>query len=64
MALAKGEPSIDDLLLEPEKKGIGCYWNKHFVGAVRYTADITLLAPSPTALCLILLAPLLPLHIV
>ncbi len=25
---------IEDLLLELEKQGIVCYWNKHFVGAV------------------------------
>ena len=41
---------IDDLLLELERQGIGCYWNKHFVGAVCYADDITLLAPSPSAL--------------
>ena len=45
---------IDDLLLELEKKGIGCYWNKHYVGAVCYADDITPLAPSPTALHLML----------
>jgi hypothetical protein len=38
---------IDDLLTELEKLGIGCYWNKHFVGAVCYADDIALLAPSP-----------------
>ena len=45
---------IDDLLLELEKKGIGRYWNKYFVGAVCYADDITLLAPTPTALHLML----------
>ena len=45
---------IDDLLLELERQGIGCYWNKHFVGAVCYADDITLLAPSPSALRLML----------
>ena len=41
---------IDDLLLELEKKGVGCYWNQHFVRAVCYADDIALLAPSPSAL--------------
>jgi hypothetical protein len=45
---------IDDLLLELEKQGIGCHWNKHFVGAVCYADDITLLEPSPSVLCLML----------
>ena len=45
---------IDDLLLELERQGIGCYWNKHFVGAVCYADDITLLAPSPSALRIML----------
>ena len=45
---------IDDLLLELERQGIGCYWNKHFIGAICYTDDITLLAPSPSALHLML----------
>ena len=38
---------IDDHLRELERQGIGCYWNKHFFGAVCYPDDI--LAPSPTA---------------
>ena len=38
---------IDDLLLELERHSSGCYWNKHFSGAVCYADDITLLAPSP-----------------
>ena len=33
-------------LTEFEKKGVGCYWNNHFVGALCYTDDIALLAPS------------------
>ena len=45
---------IDDLLLELEKNGVGCYWNQHFVGAVCYADDIALLAPSPSALRLML----------
>ena len=34
------------LLLELEQKGVGCYWNNRFVGAVCYADDIALLAPS------------------
>ena len=45
---------IDDLLLELEKKGVGCYWNNYFVGAVCYADDIALLAPSPAALRMML----------
>ena len=45
---------IDGLLTELEKKGVGCYWNNHFVGALCYTDDIALLAPSPAALRLML----------
>ena len=47
---------IDDLLFELEKNGvaIGCYWNHHFVGVVCYADDIALLAPSPSALRLML----------
>ena len=45
---------VDDLLTELEKKGVGCYWNNHFVGALCYDDDIALLAPSPAALHLML----------
>ena len=45
---------IDDLLHELEKSGVGCYWNQHFVGALCYADDIALLAPSPSALHLML----------
>ena len=37
------------VLRELERQGIGCYWNKHFFGAVCYVDDITLLAASPSA---------------
>ena len=49
---------IDNLLTELEKKGVGCHWNNHFVGALCYTDDIALLAPSPAALRLMPLCPL------
>ena len=45
---------IDDLLLELEKLGVGCYWNNHFAGVVCYADDVALLAPSPAALRLML----------
>ena len=45
---------IDDLLTELEKKGVGCHWNNHFVGALCYADDIALLVPSPAALRLML----------
>ena len=42
---------IDDLL---EEHGAGCYWKHHFVGAVCYADDVALLAPSPSALRIML----------
>ena len=45
---------IDDLLTELENKGVGCYWNNHFVGTLCYADDIALLAPSSAALRLML----------
>ena len=45
---------IDDLLVEPEKQGIDCFWRHIFVGAVCYADDIALIAPSPSALRLML----------
>ena len=45
---------IDELLLELEKAGVGCYWRHHFVGAVCYADDVALLDPSPSALRFIL----------
>ena len=42
---------IDDLLTGlTQKKGVGCYWNNRFVGALCYADDIALLAPSPATL--------------
>ena len=45
---------IDNLLLELEKEGVGCFWNHHFAGAVCYADDIALIAPSASALRLML----------
>ena len=45
---------LDDLLLELERAGVGCYWRHHFVGAVCYADDIGLLAPSLSALWIML----------
>ena len=39
---------------ELSSEGVGCHWNHHFVGAVCYADDVALLAPSPTALRLML----------
>ena len=45
---------LDDLLLELERAGVGCYWRHHFVGAVCYADDIALIAPSLSALQIML----------
>ena len=45
---------LDDLLLELERTGVGCYWHHHFVSAVCYADDIALLAPSLSALQIML----------
>ena len=45
---------IDDLLKSLEEHGVGCYWKHHFVGAVCYADDVALLAPSPSALRIML----------
>ena len=45
---------LDDLLLELERAGVGCYWCHHFVGAVSYVDNIALLAPSLSALRIML----------
>ena len=47
---------IDDLLLELEKQGVGCFWKHHFAGAVCYADDVALIAPSASALHLMLRA--------
>jgi len=40
---------IDDLLLLLSKAGVGCYIGSNFVGALAYTDDIVLIAPTATA---------------
>ena len=35
-----------DLLYELKLSGVGCFWDDQFVGALTYTDDLTLLAPS------------------
>ena len=45
---------LDDLLLELERAGVGCHWRHHFVGAVCYADDIALIAPSLSALRIML----------
>ena len=41
---------IDNLLMELSHSNVGCYWENIFVGALANTDDLTLLAPSPSAL--------------
>ena len=45
---------IDDLLMEVAESGVGCHWDGLFVGALAYADDLTLLAPSPSALRILL----------
>ncbi len=45
---------MDDLLSGLERLGVGCHWKAAFVGAVFYADDLALLAPSPSALRLML----------
>ena len=45
---------IDDLLLQLSRAGVGCYIGNHYVGALAYADDIVLVAPSPTAMRLML----------
>ena len=41
---------MDDILSDLENPGVGCSWRNHFVGALCYTDDLVLLAPSASAL--------------
>ena len=45
---------IDELLIRLERLRTGCYSGCFFVGALCYADDIVLLAPSPSALCILL----------
>ena len=45
---------VDDLLLELERCGVGCYCGSDFVGGLCYADDLALLAPSRSALRLML----------
>ena len=45
---------LDDLLTGLKGLGIGCHWDGCFVGAVGYADDVALLAPSPSALRIML----------
>ena len=41
---------LDDLLIELAHTNVVCYWDDMLVGALAYVDDITLLAPTPSAL--------------
>ena len=45
---------IDDLLVDLSKLGVGCFWDSMFAGALCYADDLVLLAPSPSALRIML----------
>jgi len=45
---------IDGLLVALSKAGVGCFISDYFVGALAYADDIVLLAPSASALCIML----------
>lgn len=45
---------IDDLLGDLQDQGVGCFWDSFFAGAMGYAEDIVLLAPSPSALRIML----------
>ena len=48
---------IDDLLIELERQGIGCFWRHRyniFAGAVCYMDGIALITPLPSSLLLML----------
>ena len=45
---------IDDLLDDLRNRGVGCFWDSVFAGAMGYADDVVLLAPSPAALRIIL----------
>jgi len=41
---------VDDLLLIHSKAGVSCFIGLHFVGALAYTDDLVLLAPTASAM--------------
>ena len=41
---------MDDLLMDLKSQGVGCFWDSFFAGALCYADDLVLLAPSPSAL--------------
>ncbi len=45
---------IDDLLISLQNLAVGCFWRSRFTGAVCYADDLALLAPSASALRLML----------
>ena len=45
---------MDDLLKELECLGVGCFWDSLYAGALCYADDLVLLAPSPSALRIML----------
>ena len=45
---------LDDLFKDLEQLGVGCYWRHHYAGAIGYADDIALLAPSASALRMML----------
>ena len=50
-------PSIDimdELLLQLKHNAVGCHWDHHFAGAFCYADDLILLAPSLSALRIML----------
>ena len=44
----------DDLLDDLQNRGVGCFWDSVFAGAMGYADDVVLLAPSPAALRIML----------
>ena len=45
---------LDDLLINLSNLGVGCFWDAMFAGAFCYVDDLVLLAPSPSALGIML----------
>ena len=45
---------LDNLLIDLEHLDVGCHWISILAGVVCYADDLTLLAPSPAALRLML----------